>query len=272
MYRILHLLNMAKDKKSFLVYSNWAQTFENLTDDEAGRLIKHVFRYVNDENPIAPDRITELIFEPLKAVLKCDLVKYENVKEEKSISGRTGNLKRWNNDLFLLVDSNKITLLQAEEIAKNRKTSVSDKNVANAIKTSQKIAVNDNVNVNDIYKKLLSEIKISDVPIDLQLYFNIAKNFQNLFIKNLIEKNAPIVNQTKATFKNYVDPIRLAITNNECTINDLRDVWEFLDGQKGEFWKANILSTSTLRKQLQKLIMQARENKTKTQTKKIDKL
>jgi hypothetical protein len=259
---------MAKDKKSFLIYSNWAQTFENLTDDEAGRLIKHVFKYVNDENPIAPDRITELIFEPLKAVLKCDLIKYEKVKEDKSISGRIGNLKRWNNDLFLLVESNKITLTDAEDIAKNRKVSVSDKNIANAIKTSQKIAVN--VNDNDINKKILSEIEISDVPVDLQLYFNIAKNFQNLFIKNLTEKNAPTINQAKATFKNYVDPIRLAITNNECTINDLRDVWEYLDSPQNEFWKNNILSTATLRKQIVKLIMSARENK--PQNKKIDKL
>ena len=259
---------MAKDKKSFLVYSNWAQTFENLTDDEAGKLIKHVFRYVNDENPIAPDRITEIVFEPLKAVLKSDLIKYENVKEEKSISGRTGNLKRWNNDLFLLVESNKITLEDAENIAKNRKTSVSDKNVANAIKTSHKIAVN--VNDNDIYKKLISEIEISDVPVDLQLYFRIAKDFQNLFIKNLTQRNAPIKNQQNATFKNYVDPIRLAITNNECTVNDFRDVWQFLDSPQGDFWKTNILSTTSLRKQIQKLVMSARENK--EQPKKIDKL
>lgn len=259
---------MAINKKSFLIYTNWAQTFENLTDDEAGKLIKHVFKYVNDEKPIAPDRITEIVFEPLKAVLKCDLIKYENVKEEKSISGRTGNLKRWNNDLFLLVESNKMTLQDAENLAKNRKTSVSDKIIANATKTSHKIAVNDNDN--DIYKKLLSEIKISEVPTDLQMYYRIAKDFQNLFIKNLTQRNAPIKNQQNATFKNYVDPIRLAIINNECNINDFRDVWKYLDSPQGDFWKTNILSTSKLREQIQKLIMSARENK--TQTKKIDKL
>jgi hypothetical protein len=130
--------------------------------------------------------------------------------------------------------------------------------------------VNVNVNVNVIQKRLLSEIKISEVPIDLQLYFKIAKDFQNLFIKNLSQRNAPIINQQKATFKNYVDPIRLAITNNECTINDFRDVWQYLDSPLGEFWKTNILSTSTLRKQIQKLVMSARENK--KQLKKTDKL
>ena len=145
---------MAKDKKAILIYSNWEQTFENLSDEEAGKLIKHLFRYVNDKNPVAPDRITELIFEPIKAVLKSDLEKYEKVKNEKSIQGRLGNLKRWNNDLFLKVENQSITLEQAEEIARQRKLSVSDEIIANATKISLNIAVNDNVNDNDI---LLSE-------------------------------------------------------------------------------------------------------------------
>ena len=139
---------MAKDKKAFIVYSNWEQTFENLTDEEAGRLIKHLFRYVNDREPVAPDRITEIVFEPLKAVIKVDLKKYEKVIENKSHHGRLGNLKRWHYDLFLLVDNNTISLDEAEVKALNRKTSVSDKNIAVAIKPLQNIADNDNDNVN----------------------------------------------------------------------------------------------------------------------------
>jgi len=162
---------MAKDKKAILIYSNWEQTFENLSDEEAGRLIKHLFRYVNDKNPIAPDRITELIFEPLKAVLKSDLEKYEKVKNEKSIQGRLGNLKRWNNDLFLKVESDSITLEQAEEIARQRKLSVGDEIIANATKPSLKVAVNDNVNDNDI---LLSE---SDF---LELFNKCRNHFDNM--------------------------------------------------------------------------------------------
>jgi hypothetical protein len=145
---------MAKDKKAFIVYSNWEQTFENLTDEEAGRLIKHLFRYVNDREPVAPDRITEIVFEPLKAVIKVDLKKYEKVIENKSYQGKLGNLKRWHNDLFLLVENNTISLDEAEVKALNRKTSVSDKNIAVAIKPLQNIAdnVNDNDNVNVINK------------------------------------------------------------------------------------------------------------------------
>ena len=174
---------MAKDKKAFIVYSNWEQTFENLTDEEAGRLIKHLFRYVNDREPVAPDRITEIVFEPLKAVIKVDLKKYEKVIENKSYQGRLGNLKRWHNDLFLLVENNTISLDEAENKSLNRKTSVSDKNIAVAIKPLQNIADNVNDNDND---NVINKIEArSQIFKDSLLYYkdkyqvNMLKEFYN---------------------------------------------------------------------------------------------
>lgn len=117
---------------------------------------------------------------------------------------------------------------------------------------------------------LLSEIEISDVQLDLIEYFKIAKEFQRLFIKNLKEKNVSTVHQEKATFKNYVDPVRLMLTNKECTVDDLREVWNYLESKESEFWKKNILSTATLRKQIVTLIMEAR--KFKPESKKLDRL
>lgn len=48
---------MAENKKSFLMYCDWKETFESLTDEEAGKLIKHFYRYVNDENPVSDNRL-----------------------------------------------------------------------------------------------------------------------------------------------------------------------------------------------------------------------
>lgn len=78
---------MADNKKSFLMYTDLIYTFEELTDEEAGRLIKHIFRYVNDKNPDAPDRLTKISFEPIKQALKRDLVKYEQIREKKRLAG-----------------------------------------------------------------------------------------------------------------------------------------------------------------------------------------
>lgn len=82
---------MAKDKKSVLVYIDWIHIFEELEDSEAGVLIKHFFRYVNDQNPEPPDRLTKLIFEPIKQSLKRDLIKYEAIR----IKNKENADKRW---------------------------------------------------------------------------------------------------------------------------------------------------------------------------------
>ena len=110
-----------------------------------------------------------------------------------------------------------------------------------------------------INNNFLSEIKISDVEDKLKDYFEIAKAFQELFIKNLTEKNSSCVNQKNAKFGNYVDPIRLMMTKDEITKEQLTSVFKYLDSPQGEFWKPNILSTSKLREKFQQLIMKANE-------------
>ena len=85
---------MAEGKHKIIVYRDWKAIFEELSNEEAGVLIKHFFRYINDENPTAPDRLTKLLFEPIKQTLKRDLKRYEAIcaknKENVGI--------RWNKD------------------------------------------------------------------------------------------------------------------------------------------------------------------------------
>jgi hypothetical protein len=82
---------MATDKKSFILYADLIHVIEKLTNEQAGILFKHVLRYVNDQNPVAPDQFTEVIFEPIRQNLKRDLVKYENIREKNQSNAK----KRW---------------------------------------------------------------------------------------------------------------------------------------------------------------------------------
>lgn len=79
---------MAKDKKSIIVYADWIHTFEELSDQEAGVLIKHFFRYVNDMNPEPPDKLTRIAFEPIKQQLKRDLNKWDEIRAKRSEAGK----------------------------------------------------------------------------------------------------------------------------------------------------------------------------------------
>lgn len=115
------------------MYCNWQSTFENLTDEEAGKLIKHLFSYVNDNEPVSSNRLINVVFEPLKAVLKSDLQKYEKKREKNAENIR----KRWN--------KNDTTVYGGISSYTNHTDNGNDN-------------VNDNGNVND--KDNISDIKI----------------------------------------------------------------------------------------------------------------
>lgn len=84
---------MAVGKKSFVLYTDYITIFEELTDEEAGKMVKHLFRYVNDSEPTLQDRMLRLIFEPIKNQLKRDLKDWEAKRSNYSKAGKIGGLK-----------------------------------------------------------------------------------------------------------------------------------------------------------------------------------
>lgn len=112
---------MATDKKGFILYADQKALFDQLPNDKAGELIKFIMAYVNDENPVTEDLIINLAFTPIKQQLKRDLQKFEQTKVSRSIAGKAGADKRWQN---VANDSKRISSIA-------------------------KMAVNDNVNVKD---------------------------------------------------------------------------------------------------------------------------
>jgi hypothetical protein len=123
---LLNIFAMAKDKKSFILYADAIHTIEKLSDADAGQLLKHLMRYVNDQHPVTDNPLVDIAFEPIKQQLKRDLLKFEDVKVKRSEAGKAGANKRWQ----MLSNDNK------------------------GIQTIANIAVNDNVNVNVISKDI----------------------------------------------------------------------------------------------------------------------
>lgn len=136
---------MAKDKKSFILYADQKALFDQLPDDKAGELIKFILSYVNDDNPQTDDLIINLAFTPIKQQLKRDLQKFEKTKESRSEAGKAGANKRWQN---IANDSKRISSIT-------------------------KIAVNDNVNVND---NVINNIFTPPTAIDVKNYCLERKN------------------------------------------------------------------------------------------------
>ena len=82
---------MAENKKSVLLYCDIIHTVKELSDIEAGRLFKHYLAYINDLNPIPIDKLTQIVFEPIKQNLKRDLEKWN----EKSIKNKEIAIAGW---------------------------------------------------------------------------------------------------------------------------------------------------------------------------------
>ena len=83
-------VNSNVNKKSFYLFNDTEKVFEMLTDEEAGKLIKHLFSYVNGKESELNDRLLEVAFEPIRLQLERDMKKYESVCERNRENGLKG--------------------------------------------------------------------------------------------------------------------------------------------------------------------------------------
>ena len=170
---------MAKDKKSFILYVDQKDLFNKLPDEIAGKLIKHIYSYVSDENPKSDDLIVEIAFEPIKQQLKRDLKLFEEKRVKRSEAGLAGATKRWK---------------EMPNDANECQTIANDSKRINGI---AKIADNVNVNDNDIYRsfahlsiknadveKLLTKYSIEDIDevLDSIENFKGNKKYSSLYL------------------------------------------------------------------------------------------
>ena len=125
---------MAENKKSFIAYSDWDGMFQALPDEVSGKLIKHIFSYVNDRNPTSDDYIINALFEQVKSTLKRDLKKWEEQKEQRSLAGKKSAELR-------LTKSNE----RSNSLNENERNSTVSVNVS--------VNDNDNDNASDINKR-----------------------------------------------------------------------------------------------------------------------
>lgn len=150
---------MAEGKKSFVAYSDWNGMFKALPDEVAGKLIKHIFSYVNDEDPTSEDYVINALFEPIKCTLKRDLQKWDKQREQRSDAGKK---------------SAKIRSTKSNE----RSTSVNE-NERNPT-VSVNVSVSDSVNVND------NVIKENNIEERKQKFASTLKPFINIYGKEML--------------------------------------------------------------------------------------
>lgn len=145
---------MAENKKSFILYCDLIHTVDGLDEIEAGRLFTHLLRYVNDRNPEPPDRLTQLLFEPIKQQLKRDLKSWQETLPKRVESGKLGGIASGK-----ARRSKTKQVLQSEASAsetKQTKQSQANEPVTVTVTVNDTVNVNDNVTVNVKEKKVIN--------------------------------------------------------------------------------------------------------------------
>lgn len=78
------------DKKSFIMYLDNIDIFSELTDEEAGKLIKAIFEYENTGAISELDRLLKVAFLSIKKGLDANREKYARVCERRKQAGKQG--------------------------------------------------------------------------------------------------------------------------------------------------------------------------------------
>jgi hypothetical protein len=164
---------MAEGKKSFVLYSDQRSIIEMLSDEKAGKLLKHMFAYVNDENPVSDDPLILLAFEPIKLQMKRDLVKWETTKGVRSDAGKAS--------------------AEARRLAKEHQQTLTNSTNVNFVQQS---STNSTVNVNDTV----------NVNVNVNEKNNIYRSFQHLSL-SMSDFEKLELNHTKEQIDSILDAV-----------------------------------------------------------------
>ena len=178
------------------MYADQREQFDQLTDEQAGRLIKHLFAYVNDENPQTDDIVTKLSFTPIKSQLKRDLIKYEGKKGQWSAAGKAS------------AEARKLKKEQASTDSTNVNDR-SNRSTDSTVNVNDNVSVNDNVNdnVNDIKKNTEGDKPPVFMFKKSLLDYGLEKQLVDDWLK--IRKNKKATN-TETSLKSFISEIEKA--------------------------------------------------------------
>jgi hypothetical protein len=164
---------MAEGKKSFVLYSDQRTIIDMLSDEKAGQLLKHMFAYVNDENPQTNDPLILLAFEPIKLQMKRDLIKWEKTKGVRSDAGKAS--------------------AEARRLAKEQQQTLTNSTNVNFVQQS---STNSTVNVNDTV----------NVNVNVNEKNNIYRSFQHLSL-SMSDFEKLELNHTKEQIDSILDAV-----------------------------------------------------------------
>jgi len=235
---------MAEGKKGFILYADQKELFDQLSDHKAGILIKHIFKYVNDENPISKDMIINLAFTPIKQQLKRDLKHWEDIRIERSKAGKAS--------------------AEARKKKKQNLTNPTSVDFVQQNTTNPTVIVNDNVKVNVNVTDIINSFDF-EIPYkkELETYVEYLKQDHNRDIGHLqVEQMIKMLDSWYDTKNKKVLCLAANISGSWKTLNhvdidgSIKNNSNIKDFKFPEQWKISKMSVT----EYQDMKKQARED------------
>jgi len=157
--------------KSFVLHVDSLNVLSELSDQQAGKLLKAIYQYQRTGEHAKLDQLLTIIINPLINQFKRDEEKYYN----SIIKGKLGNLKKYHKKIYQQVIEGKITLENGENLAYPEKLIKSTTHRPPITPDTQgSYNVNDNVNINTNDNK--NKNFIAPTLCDVEAYCKERKN------------------------------------------------------------------------------------------------
>lgn len=135
-------------KDSFILYTEQQEVFDNLSDEEAGQLIKAIFNYVETGEASNLNKTLNLAFIPIRQNIDRNSDKWEETKNKRSKAGKKSAEIR---------KQQKSTNSTSVNFVKSKSTNSTSVDFVKNKSTNSTVNVNDNVNVNVNKKENIKE-------------------------------------------------------------------------------------------------------------------
>lgn len=124
---------MARD--SFILYTEQKEVVDKLSDEQAGKIFKAIYEYIQTDKMPRLDGLLDIIIIPFKQSIDRNTEKWEEIKKKRSDAGKKGaEIKKQN-------QAKEANAIVAKSIKANQAVSV-------PVNVNENVNVNDNVNVN----------------------------------------------------------------------------------------------------------------------------
>ena len=94
-------------KKSFVMYNEWQPLFANITDEQAGQLIKAVYAYQFGEESPPEEPLLNSVYQMMRGRFETDAEKYKEVCEKRKLNGQKGGLAKASKSYQKLANASK---------------------------------------------------------------------------------------------------------------------------------------------------------------------